>query len=227
MSIFNRIFKVGQASVNKAIDKIETPELMLDQAIRDKDKQIKDAKRAVMSCIATEKQAKALLGREKLEQASWEAKAEAALKANREDLAMKALARAGEHEKKALEMEPRCLEQRTQIESLKQDVRRIEDELAEFKRNRDFIIAQSKASEVKKQIYQAKANMSEKHSADDLMARMRAKAERSSHEADAAAEMAADSGDSLENEFAGLGTANVDQAVNDKLAAMKAKLGKS
>ncbi len=227
MSIFNRIFKVGQASVNNAIDKIETPELMLDQAIRDKDKQIKDAKRAVMSCIATEKQAKALLGREKLEQANWEAKAEAALKANREDLAMKALARAGEHEKKALEMEPRCLEQRTQIESLKQDVRRIEDELAEFKRNRDFIIAQSKASEVKKQIYQAKANMSEKHSADDLMARMRAKAERSSHEADAAAEMAADSGDSLENEFAGLGTANVDQAVNDKLAAMKAKLGKS
>ena len=225
MSIFSRIFKVGQAGVNKAIDKLETPELMLDQAIRDKEKQIKEAKQAVMSCIATEKHAKALLGKEKLEQSNWEAKAETALRAGREDLAMKALSRAAEHEKKALDMEPRCLEQRTQIDSLKQDIRRIEDELAEFKRNRDFIIAQSKASEVKKQIYQAKAKMSDKHNADDLMARMRAKAERSSHEADAAAEMAADSGDSLEDEFAGLGESSADQAVNDKLAALKAKLG--
>ncbi len=225
MSIFSRIFKVGQAGVNKAIDKIETPELMLDQAIRDKEKQIKEAKQAVMSCIATEKQAKALLDKEKLEQSNWEAKAETALKAGREDLALKALGRAGEHEKKALEMEPRCQEQRTQIESLKQDIRRIEDELAEFKRNRDFIIAQSKASEVKKQIYQAKAKMANRHSADDLMARMQAKAERSSHEADAAAEMAADSGDSLENEFANLGESSADQTANDKLAALKAKLG--
>ena len=225
MSIFGRIFKVGQAGVNKAIDKLETPELMLDQAIRDKEKQIKEAKQAVMSCIATEKQTKALLNKDKLEQSNWEAKAETALRAGREDLAMKALSRAAEHEKKALEMEPRCQEQRTQIDSLKQDIRRIEDELAEFKRNRDFIIAQSKASEVKKQIYQAKAKISNKHNADDLMARMRAKAERSSHEADAAAEMAADSGDSLENEFAGLGESSASKAVDDKLAALKAKLG--
>jgi phage shock protein A len=57
------------------------------------------------------------------------------------------------------------------------------------------------------------------------MARMKAKAERSTHEAAAAAEMAEESGDSLEKEFAGLGTTVADQAVNDKLAALKAKLG--
>ncbi|MBN2705840.1 MAG: PspA/IM30 family protein [Deltaproteobacteria bacterium] len=225
MSIFNRIFKIGQAGFNQAIDKLETPELMLDQAIRDKEKQIKEAKQAVLACIATEKQTKALLDREKLEQGNWEDKAEAALKAGREDLAVKALARAAEHEKKAEEMEPHCREQRTQIESLKQDIRRIEDELAEFKRNRDFIIAQSKAAEVKKQIYQAKARISGKHNADDLMARMRAKAERRSHEAEAALEMAGDSGDSLENEFADLGSAGADRAVSDKLAALKARIG--
>ncbi len=226
MSIFNRIFKIGQATVNKAIDKVETPELMLDQAIRDKEKQIKEAKQAVMSCIATEKQTKAMLDREKLEQKNWEAKAEAALKAGREDLAVKALSRATEHEKKAASIEPQWQEQKKQIDTLKQEVRRIEDELAEFKRNRDFIIAQSKAAEVKKQIYQAKAKMSGgRNSADDLMARMKAKAERATHEAAAAAEMAEESGDSLEKEFAGLGATVADQAVNDKLAALKAKLG--
>jgi phage shock protein A len=226
MSIFNRIFKIGQASVNKAIDKIETPELMLDQAIRDKEKQIKEAKQAVMSCIATEKQTKALLDKEKLEQKNWEAKAEAALKAGREDLAVKALSRATEHEKKAAAIEPQWQQQKQQIESLKQEVRRIEDELAEFKRNRDFIIAQSKAAEVKKQIYQAKAQMAGgRNSADDLMARMKAKAERTSFEAEAAAEMAESGGDSLEKEFAGFDTLTADQAVNDKLAALKARIG--
>ncbi|HDS15289.1 MAG TPA: PspA/IM30 family protein [Proteobacteria bacterium] len=225
MSIFNRIFKIGQAGFNQAIDKLETPELMLDQAIRDKEKQIKEAKQAVLACIATEKQAQALLDREKLEQGHWEAKAEAALKAGREDLAVKALARAAEHEKKAAAMEPHCREQRTQIENLKQDIHRIEDELAEFKRNRDFIIAQSKAAEVKKQIYRAKARISEKHNADDLMARMRAKAERRAHEAEAAQEMATDSGDNLEKEFADLGSAGADQAVTGKLAALKARIG--
>ena len=225
MSIFSRIFKVGQAGINKAIDKLETPELMLDQAIRDKEKQIEEAKKAVMNCIATEKQTKALLDRERLEQRNWEAKAEAALKAGREDLAVKALARATEHEKKAVAIEPQWREQKQQVEALKQDVRRIEDELAEFKRNRDFIIAQSKAAEVKKQIYQAKAKVAGRHSADDLMARMKAKAERATHEAAAAAEMAEESGDSLEKEFAGIDTVVADQAVNDKLAALKARLG--
>ncbi len=225
MSIFSRIFKVGQAGINKAIDKLETPELMLDQAIRDKEKQIEEAKKAVMNCIATEKQTKALLDRERLEQRNWEAKAEAALKAGREDLAVKALARATEHEKKAVAIEPQWREQKQQVEALKQDVRRIEDELAEFKRNRDFIIAQSKAAEVKKQIYQAKAKVAGRHSADDRMARVRARSERATHGAAAAAEMAEESGDSLEKEFAGIDTVVADQAVNDKLAALKARLG--
>ena len=53
MSIFSRIFKVGQASINKLVDS-EKPELMLEQAIRDKEQQIRDAKQSIQKCIATE-----------------------------------------------------------------------------------------------------------------------------------------------------------------------------
>ena len=102
------------------------------------------------------------------------------------------------------------------------------DEVAEFRRNKDFIIAQSKAAQVKKDIYEAKARISGKNNADDLMARMKAKAERQGFEADAAKELADVStggGDMLEKEFEGLGVGSAASVeVNDKLAALKAKL---
>ena len=114
MSIISRLFKVGQAGANKVIDKIEKPELMLEQAIRDKDKQIRDAKKSVQSCIATERQTKALLEKEKADKFTWEQKAEAALKAGREELAVKALQRATEHEQKLASLETQWQSQHCQ-----------------------------------------------------------------------------------------------------------------
>ena len=46
MGLFQRIFKVGEAKVNQIVDGLEKPEVMLDQAIRDKEKQISAAKNA-------------------------------------------------------------------------------------------------------------------------------------------------------------------------------------
>ena len=102
----------------------------------------------------------------------------------------------------------------------------MENELAEFKRNKDFIIAQSKAAQVKKDIYEAKARISDRHNADDLMARMKAKAEQQGYEADAAKEMATsfEGGDSLEKEFQDLGSSGASVEVQDKLSALKAKM---
>ena len=227
MIIFNRLFKIGEAKANKIVDGLEKPELMLEQAIRDKEKQISDVKKSVMAVIATERQTKGMLDQEKAEQKNWEQKAEAALKAGKEDLAVKALNRANEHEQKAASLDTNWKNQRANVDKLKQEIVKLEDELAEFKRNKDFIIAQSKTAEVKKQIYEAKAKIKNDKSADDLMARMKAKAERANYEAEAAEEMAdAASGDSLEKEFAGIEDSAANTAVADKLAALKAKVDK-
>jgi len=225
MSIFHRIFKIGEAGMNKMVDSMEKPELMLDQAIRDKEKQISDVKKSVMSVIATERQTKSMLDSEKAEKEKWEQKAEAALKSGREDLAVKALNRAQEHDNKAVTLEQTWKNQRENVDKLKQEIIKLEDELAEFRRNKDFIIAQSKTAEVKKQIYEAKARIKSDHRADDLMARMKAKAERAGHEAEAAEEMAESvSGGSLEKEFEGIGSSAASNEVQEKLAAMKNKL---
>ena len=226
MSIFSRLFKIGQASANKVVESFEKPELMLEQAISDKEKQIREVKQSVQQVIATERQTKAQLEKEKAEKFQWEQKAEAAMRSGREDLAVKALERASEHESRAASLEPSWQSQQSSVAELKQEVIAMEAEVAEYRRNKDFIIAQSKAAQVKKDIYEAKAKMTNKRSPDDLMARMKAKAERQGYEADAAKEMAVSpGGTSLEDEFKSLASGAGSPEVQAKLDALKAKLG--
>ena len=133
--------------------------------------------------------------------------------------------RSEEHEKRSVTLKPQWESQRASVESLKSEMRRMEDEISELKRNKDIIIAQSKAAEVKKEIYEAKAKISDRGT-HDLVDRMRAKAERTSYEASAAEEMATQvtGGDSLEKEFKQLEGQSASRSVQDKLADMKAKL---
>jgi len=227
MSIFSRIFKIGQAHANKVVDGMEKPEVMLEQAIRDQEKGIREAKQRVQQVIATERQTKALLNKEEEGKKQWEERAEKALMSGKEDLATKALVRSEEFDRKAGSLRPQWESQRQSVEGLKVAIQKMEDELAELRRNKDIIIAQSKAAEVKKQIYEAKAKIG-KNNTSDLIARMKAKAERTSYEAEAAEEMAGVGGDTLENEFAQLDSGPAaSTAVQDKLAALKAKMGQS
>ena len=180
-----------------------------------------------MAVIASEKETKGMLDQEKAEQKNWEQKAEAALQSNKEDLAVKALTRAHEHEQKISMLEDSWKNQHDNAEMLKKEIEKMENDLAEFKRNKDFLVAQSKTADVKKQIYEARAKIKNDKSADDLMARMKAKAERTNYEAEAAEEMAETvTGDKLKKEFAEIDEAKVKEAVNKKLAALKSKMGK-
>lgn len=230
MSIFSRLFKIGQAHTNKALDSMEKPEVMLDQAIRDREKQIAEARQKIQKVIASERKQRALLMKQQDEKSSWEKRAEKALMSGNEDLATKALVRAEEHETNAVSLDAQWQGMRKDADNLKLALKKMEDEVAELRRNKEIIIAQSKAAEVKKDIYEAKAKIGKKSDTSDLIARMKAKAEQQSYEADAAEEMALDAGggDSLEQEFAQLSSGPAaSAAVNDKLAALKAKLNKS
>ena len=227
MSIFKRLFKIGEAAANKAVDDLENPELMLDQAIRDKEQQLKDAKHSVMEFIATTRQTKAELEKERTAKKDWSKKAEQAVSQDRDDLAVKALERADEHESKSKILEVAWKQQQTSVDSLKKEITTMENELAEFRRNKDFIIAQSKTANLRKQVYEAKAKMGKDTSTDDLMSRLKTKAERSEHEADAAQEMADTfSGDSLDKEFADMTSITQSEDMKDRLDKLRTKLGK-
>ena len=140
------------------------------------------------------------------------------------NLQTKALIRSEEHDGKINSLEPSWKNQRSSVDSLKIEIQKMEGELAELKRNKDVIIAQSKTAEVKKSIYEAKAKIG-KSNTSDLVARMKAKAEKQGYEAEAARELAEDlsGGDNLEKEFEKLGVSSSD-SVKAKLEMMKAKL---
>lgn len=226
MGVFSRFFKVTEAGANRLIDKMEKPELMLDQAIRDREKSISDARQKVQSVIATERQTKALIDKEEMEVQRWEERAQKALTAGEEDLAAQALTRAEEHRAKAESLKPNWQLQRRSVDHLKVDLRRMDDELAELKRNKDIIIAQSKTAEVKKSIYEAKASIG-RNSSEDLIARMKSKAERASFEAEAAQELSSDTGEeSLESKFKQIDKAGPSESVKQRLEAMKKQIGK-
>ena len=225
MGILSRLFKIGEAHANETVDALENPELMLEQAIRDKGEEIKSAKQSVMACIATERGTRSDLDKEKKLKTQWEQKAQVALEKGSDDLAAKALTRAAEHEENAKTLNVSWKKQRAAVDDLKSTISGMENQLDEYRRTKDTLIAQSKTAELKKSVYEAKARISESSGADDLMARMKAKIQREEDEADAAEEMADTFGeDGLESEFAELDSAASDDAVQAKLAAMKAKL---
>jgi phage shock protein A len=228
MGIFSRLFKVGQAKANQIMDKMESPELMLDQAIKDKEKALREAKESVQKVIAEERKQRAMLDKENEQKVLWEGKAQAALSAGKEDLAVKALQRSEEHEGNANSLQGQWETLKKNVDGLKVVIRKSQDEISELKRNKDLIIAQSKASEVKKNIYEAKAKIGKKADTDSLIERMKAKAQNQEYEAEAAHEMVEDLGekDSLEKEFEDLGSSSASSSVQDKLAEMKKKMGK-
>ena len=223
MGIFSRFLKIGEAKANKIIDSLEKPELMLEQAIRDQEKQIREARQKVQSIIATERQTKALLDKENREKQIWEDKAQSALQMNSEDLATRALVRSEEHNQKYSSLLPTWESQRSAVENLKSEIRKMEGELLALKRDKDIIIAQSKSAEVRKSIYEAKAKIG-KNNTSDLIARMKVKAEKQNYEADAAKEMAElETKDKLEEEFNKLG-APVKNSIQNKLEMMKKQI---
>ncbi len=55
MSILKRIFRIGKANVNSALDKLEDPVKMIDQILRELDSDIAKVTAAVTTQMAVEK----------------------------------------------------------------------------------------------------------------------------------------------------------------------------
>jgi phage shock protein A len=223
MSFLKRLFKIGQAHANQAVDALEDPAVMLDQAIRDGEQELRENLQRLQQLLAHVKQQGGQAAAEGLKQTEWEGKAEQALGAGNEELATRALERAAEHESNAATFQQQHDSLNAEYKKLKAAVSAQSDNLESTKRDKQVILARLQAAGVKKDINEAKANIgNNKDGASKLIARMREKANQTVAEADAAEEMANSAGDSLEKDFASLNAPNT--AVADKLAAMKAKM---
>jgi phage shock protein A len=224
MGIFERLSRLLRSNINDLIARAENPEKMLTQILEDMRRQLAQAKQEVAVAIADERKLRATWEEERGQAAEWERRARLAVKESRDDLARQALMRGQEHADHAVGLEQQWQRHRQETERLKDSLRQLNAKIEEAKRKKNLLIAKQKRAQAQKRIQDTIAGL-EDRSAFRAFDRMSEEIEASERRALAAAEVDEElSGDTLEQEFAGL-EAGGDQDVEARLAALKKEMG--
>jgi phage shock protein A len=195
MNFFSRVSDIINANVSDLLDRAEDPEKMVKMLIFEMQEQIGLAREGVAKAIAGEKKLEANLGRNRTEAASWHSKAEAAIGHGDEDLARKCLARKKDFDAIADSLQPQWQRARQTSDSLKSDLRRLEEKLSEAIRRRDSLIARQMAAEAQQEMQRIAPAMNRVQSSFDKFSRMERRIENMEAEAAAMAELTDLSGD--------------------------------
>lgn len=221
MGILSRMKTIFKSEVNAALDKVEDTEKMLNQTVLDMQEQLAKAKQQVAIAIADEKRLeRSYLENQQLAE-QWMDKAKLAVQKGNDELAKAALERKVEYENLANEYKKQWEAQKASVEKLKVSLRDLERKVDEAKRQKDLLIARNKRAIAQKQIHQTMAGMATNAGAFNTFERMKRKVEEQEARAEAAREIAEETGDAkLEKQFAELGKSSID----DELAKLKSQL---
>ncbi|UZP65821.1 PspA/IM30 family protein [Desulfovibrio mangrovi] len=232
MSIFQRIFKFAQAESHAVLDKIEDPIKLTEQGIRD----LKNDLQAAMSSLAdvksmainTRKQAEAAKSRA----AEYEKKAMLLLQkaqfedmnmAEAERLATMALEEKGRQDEEFTRLNAEAEQHEKMSAQLQSNVNKIKSTITKYENELRTLKARAKTAQATRKVNEQIAKVDTSGTVA-MLERMKEKVAADESLAAAYADLAADN-NSLENEIdAALGsTAKTD--AQDKLAALKAKMG--
>lgn len=147
MSIFNRISNILKGYANNALDSLEDPKIIVEQAIRDLEEVRKETTDAVASCMAEEKRLEALLEEANNKATLWHNRAVNALKSGNEEDAKNALYERNNFKAQAERLTSSYSEQKEQVETLRDSLDEINDRIEEAKRRKENIIAQDRINE--------------------------------------------------------------------------------
>lgn len=222
MSVFQRLFRIGKANVNAAIDKIEDPVKVIDQVLRELDEDIEKVTAAVTTQMAVEKRfARELQETEELI-TRRDAQARQALQSGNEELAREALADKQTHISKRDSLKVSHDKAAATSNKLRAQLDTMKAKVTEMKSQRSALIASAEAAKAQKQINQTMAGVGSNNLAATFD-RMEEKIKQMHDEADAAHELA-NADKSLDAKFAEAFKDTKKVAVEDELAALKAEL---
>ncbi len=189
MSIFSRVSDIINANVSDMLDRAEDPEKMVKMLIFEMEEQIGTVREGVAKAIAGEKKLEANLSKNRADAQAWQGKAEAVINRGDEDLARRCLARKKEHERIADSLQPQWERARKTSDSLKADLRRLEEKLDEAIRRRDSLVARQMAAEAQKEVQSVAPSMNRVQRSFDKFDRMERRVEDMEAEAAAVAEL--------------------------------------
>jgi len=219
-NMFKRISDVISANLNDLIDRVEDPERMIKQIIREMEENISKAKEGVIEAIASEKQLQKDLEQHRRQSSEWQKKAEEALQVDKEELARAALIRKKEHDNIIKALEPSWKAAENTSERLKIQLHALEAKLEEARRKRSTLVARHRAAEARQHMDKTLANFQAGLDAQANFARMEDKVTEMEARVEAAAELHSDASQ-LEKDFLAM---EVEQEVDNELAALKRKV---
>jgi len=221
MSLIGRINDLFVANAHHAIDQAENPEVMLKQVIRDMDRNIQDARAAVVSAVAGEKQLAAQVEHHRRSAAELERKAESALKAGREDLARQALARRVDHDRIADDLAAARQQAAETGARLKLQLDDLIAKRADAARRKEVLVARQRTAQARTRLTLSLSAISTGDTSSSRLARMQERVAQMEAEAAAVGEVL-DERSQPEKDIAEIETA---AQVDAALAALKERLG--
>lgn len=216
-SLFKRINDVIAANINDLVDRVEDPERMIKQIIREMEQNIGNAREGVIDALASEKRLKKELESHRDQAATWMARADKALDTNNESLAREALARKKEHERIADSMDKSWESARNTTVRLKSQLHALEQKLEEAKRKKGSLIARKRMANARDQMDRTVSSMDGMREMETSFGRMEDKVLDMESRLEAREELNADHSE-VEREFLDL---EVDTEVEAELAEMK------
>ena len=219
-NIFKRISDVLAANLNDLIDRVEDPERMVKQIIREMEDNIRIAEEGVIDAMASEKQLQKDLEHHRHQATTWRQRAEEALRADKEDLARAALTRKKEHDQIITTLEPAWEAAQQTSAQLKAQLQALEAKLEEARRKRSTLVARQRAVEAREYLDQTMTSLQAGFDASDNFTRMADRVSEMEAKIAARAELRRDK-TRLEREFRDL---EVAKEVENELATLRKKM---
>jgi len=218
MSIFSRVRDLLSANINAMLDSAEDPEKMADEYLRQLNNELYEAKTSVAAAMADATRLNTKEAQYTAETDQWALKAEAALRANNEELAKAALGRKVQAGKLAQQYKEQSDAQDQQVEQLQQALIQLETRIAETRAKKELIVAKKNRAATQEAIQRTVRGLGNINAMDKLD-QLEERVDDRLAKADAMSKL--ESG-TLENKFRDL---EHDTEVDSELAELKRKLG--
>lgn len=162
MGIFTRMSNMVKAKVNNTLDEVENPIELLDQKLRDMDEQLSKAKLNSAQVLGNVHDLEKKMNLAEKESADFEEKIKLALSKGNEELAKRALAKKVDSDKKYTTLKSTFETSKVQAETLKKNLRALQEEIEKTRNYRDEAAARYANAEASKKVNEVLADVKTK-----------------------------------------------------------------
>lgn len=151
-NLFKRISDVLTANLNDLVDRVEDPERMIKQLIREMEENVNSAREGVIDALASEKQLAKELDHQRRQADDWYNRARRAMENGNETLAREALMRKKEHDDIVSNLQASWESAKRTSERLKAQMRALETKLEEARLKKGSLVARQRAAQAREQM---------------------------------------------------------------------------